>query len=95
MHSLTITKTAKIPSLPLPGSVQGDGSIPRTLKGLFQWLPSRKDLVLEGLFQSSLCLSESCHSRQVLGKQREQGFEPENQQGLGNIVMGTCLLRAP
>lgn len=58
----------------------------------FSRCPAGKIWLWETSFRTH-CLSEGCHSRWVLSKQREQGFEPENQQSLDNIVIGPCLFR--
>lgn len=61
-------------------------------KERFSRCPAGKIWLWETSFRT-YCLSEGCHSRWVLSKQREQGFEPENQQSLDNIVIGPCLFR--
>lgn len=58
----------------------------------FSRCPAGKIWLWETSFRTH-CLSEGCHSRWVLSKLREQGFEPENQQSLDNIVIGPCLFR--
>lgn len=61
-------------------------------KERFSGCPAGKIWLWETSFRTH-CLSGGCHSRWVLSKQREQGFEPENQQSLDNIVIGPCLFR--
>lgn len=79
----------------LNGGIPGANSIGRVpldgeRKGCFSRCPAGKIWSWKTSFRT-LCLSEGCHSRWVLSKQREQGFEPENQQSLDNIVIGPCL----
>lgn len=81
----------------LNGGIPGANSIARVpldgeRKEGFSGCSAGKIWLWETSFRTH-CLSGGCHSRWVLSKQREQGFEPENQQSLDNIVIGPCLFR--
>lgn len=81
----------------LNGGIPGANSIARVpldgeRKERFSGCSAGKIWLWETSFRTH-CLSGGCHSRWVLSKQREQGFEPENQQSLDNIVIGPCLFR--